>query len=189
MNPVAPEVRLQALLDAIAASLQGPQLFPDVRLHLDPYDISDVMKESFRPPAGRIFVLRMEPSLRPGGASDVELYLAVAAIAGRTGRADIATASADRRAMALIMAAASKIQSDPYFGQVQVTAARLDGFRVATSEKSNEKGLAINLLTFSITILAAIPEWSAIATVMDISRPAGLGIEVNGAALGSEIDP
>jgi hypothetical protein len=189
MTGLSPEIRLQALLDAIAASLQGPQLFPDVRLHLDPYDISDVLKESFRPPAGRIFVLKMEPALRPGGESDVELTLAVAAIAGRSGRPDPATASADRQAMALIMAAAAKIQSDPYFGQAQITAARLEGFRVATSEKSNDKGLAITLLTFSTTILAAIPEWSAIGGVMAASRPAGLGLGINGATLGSEIDP
>lgn len=189
MNAVSPEVRLQALLDAVATSLQGPQLFPDVRLHLDPYDISDVLKESFRPPAGRIFVLKMEPSLRPGGESDIELTLAIAAIAGRTGRADTTVASADRKALALIMAAASKIHSDPYFGQAQITAARLEGFRVATSEKSNDKGLAITLLTFSTTLLAAIPEWSAIAALMDPVRPAGLGAAINGAALGQDIDP
>lgn len=170
----APEIRLQALLDAILAALTGTGLFPDARLHLDPYDISDVMRESFKPPAARLFVLKMEPALAADETADVELSLAVAAIAGRTGRPDPTKASADQAALGLILRTASLIRSDPYFGQAQLTAARLEGFRVAVSEKSNDKGLAITLLTFSTTLLRMIPEWSGSAALFDAGRPAAL---------------
>jgi hypothetical protein len=82
--------------------------------------------------------------------------------------------------MSLILNAAAVIRQDPYFGQTRLTAARLEGFRVATSEKSNDKGLAITLLQVSSTLLHLIPEWAPVAAMVDGTRPPGAGLTVNG---------
>lgn len=168
----APEIRLQGYFDAVRRMLEGSGLFPDVRMQFDSYDLADVMTESFRPPAARVFVLKMEPQQEAAGASSVEIGFTIAAVAGRTGRADVRIASADIEASRLILLTAARIQADPYFGQVRCTAARIDGFRVAVSEKANKQGLAVMLLSFTATLLELIPTWDPVAALMDATRPA-----------------
>ena len=171
--------RLLGFLDGVKVSLEGSGLFEDVRLSLDPYAVEDITKENTRMPAARIFVLRMASEQQGRSSRDLTVTLGIAVLARREGRPDLSVASADIMALGLTLDVASLIQHDPYFGMTQITAAKDEGYRVVTSEKSNDKALAITLLQVSTTLLELIPVWPGAADIFDATRHAGTGLTIN----------
>jgi len=151
-------MRVTELLDAIAAALRNSKLFADVRVHLDPYDLEDITVESFKPPAARVLFTVGKPIHRANGSMDLDCTVSLAIITKRAGRPDPAFASADVTALNLTLATCQIVQNDPYFGLGKLTAAQVDGFKVAVSEKANEKGLAITVIIFHSTLLTVVEE-------------------------------
>jgi hypothetical protein len=125
----------------------------------------------------------MDNDPQANSSKDISVTLGIACITSRTGRVDLKLASADLAAIGLMFDVASLVQADPYFGLTQLTAAKLEGFRPAVSEKSNDKGIAITLLQVGSTLLDLIPVWPGAATIFDATRSAGTGLTVNGAPL------
>lgn len=151
-------MRIVDLLNAVAETLRTSEKFDNVRVQLDPYDLEDVVKESFQPPTARVLFSLAKPIHRAPGSVDLECAVTVAIITARTGRADPNFASADIAALDLALQTSQLINDDPYFGLTGLTAAVLDGFKVAVSEKANDKGLAITIVMFKTTLLEVIAE-------------------------------
>jgi hypothetical protein len=176
-------MRLQDYLEAVTGAIEASGLFVDVRLHLDPYGIDDVLKENFKVPAARVFLLKMETPAQASSARDLKVTIAVAVVAGREGRPDPRIASADIAAMGLVIDVAALIHADPYFGLAMLTQAQVEEMRIAVSEKSSGKGLAITLLQATSTLLKLIPEWPGAAAAFDATRPAEASLVLNGEAM------
>lgn len=150
--------RIVTFLDAIAAKIRESNLFLDVRTQLDPYDLADVTLESFRAPAARILFTTAKPVPRAVGSFNLDCIVTIAIIAKRQGRQTTEFASADLAALDLALAVSQLVNNDPYFGLGQLTAAILDGFKVAVSETANAKGLAITVVMFRSTLLDVVVE-------------------------------
>jgi hypothetical protein len=171
--------RFHAFLDGAVRALEGMAQFDNVRLQLDPYAIDDVLKENFKVPAARLFLLKSDPSLNATSSCDMDMVLAVAIIAGRSGRPDPKLASADLEASGLAFDVMAGINADPYLGMAQLTAVKIDGFRPVLSEKSNDKALAIVIVQLSTTLLQIIPERPLVAVVLDATRSSSTGLTLN----------
>jgi hypothetical protein len=172
--------RFDRYLDSVKTSIEGSGLFEDVRVQLDPFALDDVMKENFKAPACRIFILKMDPEEQARSSQNVGVTLGLACIAKRSGRPDLTLASADIDAAGLMFDLAALIQHDPYFSLTQITAAKIEGYRPAVSEKSNDKGLAITLLQVKSVLLEMIPVWPGAAGIFDIARSPATGLTING---------
>lgn len=164
-------MRLTEFLDAVATALRNSNLFVDVRVHLDPYDLGDVTVESFKAPAARVLFTVGKPAHRANGSMDLDCTVSIAVITKRTGRADPAFASADVAALNLTLAACQVVQDNPYFGLGKLTAAQVEGIKVAVSEKANEKGLAITVILFRSTLLEVVIEREAIGQLIGTRLP------------------
>lgn len=167
--------RVQILLDAVAAMLSAAvtsdcKIFADVRVQLDPYDLEDVTRESFRSPAARVLFTVGKPIPKATGGLDLECTVSIAIISSRSGRADPTVASADAKALDLALMVSQLIADDPYFGLGRMTAAQIEGFKVAVSEKANERGLAITLVMFKATLLDVVIERPIIAAAAETGR-------------------
>lgn len=156
--------RVQQLLDAIEGQLKaarddGRPLFTGVKIQLDPYDLTDVMRESFVAPAARVLLTTAKPEFRPRGACDLDCTVTIAVITKTT-----TAAGADAAGLDLILRVAQLVNDDPYFGLTSKTkAASLDGIRVAVSEAANTKRLAIVLLLVKVCLLDVITARDAVA--------------------------
>ena len=172
--------RLQDYLAAVVATLKASGLFLDVRVQLDAYAFDDVLKENFRTPAARVFVLKCEPEEHLSSGFNINMSLGLVVITKREGRPDFEIATADMAAVSLVMDLAAYVQANRYFGLCQLTAAKLEGFRMVASESSTKGGVAITMLQISSTLLDMIPAWDGAAQLFDAARPDGLGLMLNG---------
>jgi hypothetical protein len=173
--------RFDAYFSGVKQAIEGSDLFEDVRVQLDPFALDDVMKENFKTPACRIFILKMDPNPQASSAQHVAVTLGLLCIAKREGRPDLTLASADLTASGLMFDLAALIQADPYFGLTQLTAAKIEGYRPAVSEKSNTSGLAMTLVQVSSTLLDLIPVWPGAASIFDATRSNDTGLTINDA--------
>jgi hypothetical protein len=175
-------VRLVGYLNAVATRLKDGGVCPDVQVHLDPVDLDALLTQSVRETALRVVFLGATAAPGLDGAQDLDISVAIVAVAGREGRADPAIASADVRVLQLLLDAMALVVADPYFGEVRVTAARTAGLRVAVSERSpdNKSGLAIALVEVSARLLSLVPAWPQLDAVFGTVRPAASPITIDG---------
>lgn len=150
--------RIEGWLNGLRAALEEASLFVDVRVHLDPYDIEEALKESFRTPAARVVFGLGQPEAEASGGMALRLVGAVVIITGREGRANPVLASADARALELSQAVAQRIAETPYLGQARAGAAQVTGIKVALSEKTGKDGLAITV----VEIEGRLHDWVAV---------------------------
>lgn len=168
--------RIITLLEAVAACLREAKgadnraVFTDVRIQLDPYDLEDVTKESFRAPAARVLFTTAKPLPNATGGLNLDCTVTIAIISRREGRPNPELASADAAALDLCLFASQLITNDPYFGLGKLQAAQIEGLKVAVSEKANEKGLAVTLVLFRSTLLDVVVERSLIAAAAETGR-------------------
>jgi hypothetical protein len=164
--------RIEAWLNALRAAIEGTGLFQDVRVHLDPYDIEEVLKESFKPPAARVVFGLGQPEPEASGGLGLRMVAAIVIITGREGRPDPALASADARALELSQVVAQHVADAPYLGQARSAAVQVTGLKVALSEKTSKQGLAITV----IEIEGRLHEWVSVrdpvAEMFSGARPA-----------------
>lgn len=163
--------RIEAYLNGLREAFEGSALFEDVRVHLDPYEIEDVTKESFKAPAARIVFAIGNTEPEAEGGLSLRLRWIVAIITRREGRADPSFLSADAKSLDLARAAAQLITDDAYFGQVQATAAEIKALKVALSELSSKHGLAITLLECEARLLRWVTTRDPIAELFSATRP------------------
>jgi hypothetical protein len=168
--------RIMALLEAVAGMLRAAKLpdhrplFSDVRVQLDPYDLDDVTRESFRAPASRVLFTTAKPVPRAIGTMDLECLVTIAVITKREGRPNSEVATADASALDYALVVAQLVADDPYFGLGKLTAVQVEGLKVAVSEKANEKGLAITLVLFRTTLLEVVLERNLVAQAAETGR-------------------
>lgn len=185
--------RISDILDAIDGRLRAAQtadgvpVFADVRIHLDPYTLDDLLRESVRVPAARILLVDAKPERNAGGSLNLACRLAIVIVAGREGRHDERVASADLAALELALVAAGIVHDDPYFGIGRLRAAQVGELGITMSEraKGNTRGAAISAVNVSTVLLDVIPEPAVIARAAATGRNswAPAGLEINGVAV------
>lgn len=167
--------RLSDLLIAIGNQLRAltdqadQQVFTEVRVELDRYDLSDLLKDSTRAPTARVCFMRSKPVKTAGADLDLDVSVAIVVVAGRVGQASREFSSADLAALGLLDACSISIMLDPYVGLTKLQQAELGDQLVAVSEQSNDKGIAIALMEVKWRLLEVL-----------LARPsiqAGLGNE------------
>ena len=164
--------RLTTYLDAVASALRQAGRFADVRIHLDLFDLDDVLKETFRTPAARIIWAGGKPEPGANGGVDLASSIVIAVICRREGRPDPQFTSADRSALTLSIDLISTINIDPYFGQPKVTPATPRGIKVAISEKNSKDGIAVVLVELGAVFLAAAEAYDPVRrALMSADQP------------------
>lgn len=181
----AVDTRLRA-----ARTADDAPVFADVRIHLDPYSLDDLLRESVRVPAARVLLVDAKPERNAGGSLNLHCRLAVVIIAGREGRHDERVSSADLAALELALVAAEIVHGDPYFGLGRLRAAQVGELGITMSEraKGNTRGAAISAVNLSTVLLDVVPEPAIIARAAATGRNpwTPVGLEVNGTAISNE---
>lgn len=183
--------RVADLLEAIRARLaaartvgDGP-VFADVRTHLDPYTLDDLMRESIQPPAARVVLVDVKPEPNAIGSLSLVCRIAIVVVTAREGRYDERIPSADLAALELAILAGTLVHRDPYFGLGKIGAAQVREIGVTVSEraKGNARGVAIAATNLTSTLLDVIPEPALVSEAATIGRepwPPVTGLMING---------
>ena len=169
--------RVTSYLGAIKTALDATSMFQNVRIHVDPFDMADVLKETFKTPAARVIFALGKPEANADGGYDCRLHFVIAVITGRTGRPAPDMASADDAAMTLTFDTMSAITADPYFNQVKVSPAKPTAVRVAISEKNSKEGLAIVVVEYQALMLKMVPAWPEISAMFTAGGTVTLGLD------------
>jgi len=144
--------RLEELLTAIGAQLRtlkneaASNVFTEVRVELDRFDLSDLLKDSTRAPTARVCFMRAKPVKRLDGGYDQDVSVALVVVAGPIGQASREFSSADLHALRLLDACSLSIMDNPYLGLGRLQEAELGDQLVAVSAQSNSTGFAIALM-------------------------------------------
>lgn len=144
--------RLAELLTAIGGALrnlrdaQDKRIFTEVRVELDRYDLSDLLKDSTKAPTARVCFMRGKPVKNTDSGFDLDVSVAIVVVAGREGRPNSEFSSADLAALNLLDLCSAEILRDPYVGLGKLQEADLGDQLVALAEQSSDKGMAIALM-------------------------------------------
>lgn len=164
--------RLSELLVAIGDQLRalkdevGKNVFTEVRVELDRYDLSDLLKDSTKAPTARVCFMRSKPVKTAGADLDLDVSVAIIVVAGRVGQASREFSSADLAALQLLDACSISIMLSPYVGLTKLQQAELGDQLVAVSEQSTDKGVAIALLEVKWRLLEALLARPAIQSAL-----------------------
>ena len=144
--------RIQSYLDSVEAALKavkagGKPVFNDVRVQLDPFDLEDVLKQSFKAPAARVLLARWKFHRNPDRALDIICDMAIAVVTKRQGNQ-----AADTLALDLSVVVHELVDGNRW-GQTSITAPADLTARVAVQPSIENKGLSIVLLGFQQKLL------------------------------------
>lgn len=168
--------RLSELLVAIGAQLRalkdeaGKNVFTEVRVELDRYDLSDLLKDSTKAPTARVCFMRSKPVKTAGADLDLDVSVAIIVVAGRVGQASREFSSADLAALQLLDACSVSLMLNPYVGLTRLQQAELGDQLVAVSEQSTDKGVAIALLEVKWRLLEALLARPVIQAALETGR-------------------
>jgi hypothetical protein len=175
---------IPGLLTGIAATLRQAMPDLDVRVQLDPFDVDGLIaNESFRDIAARVVFATATPVRRAGGGYDLDVGCGVFLAAGRQGRADPTRASADLACMDRALQAYRALAADPYVGLGKLAEIQLLPLRVLTSERSNEKGIALVAIELATTLYDALDPRAAVSLLTDPIAHAWTQFSINGGAV------
>lgn len=179
--------RLSELLLAIGTQLRGLKdqankpVFTEVRVELDRFDLSDLMKDSTKAPTARVCFMRAKPVKTAGADLDLDVSVAIVVVSGRVGQPSREFSSADFGALQLLDACSLSLMLDPYVGLTKLQQAELGDQLVAVSEQSNDKGVAIALMEVKWRLLEALLARPAIQSSLGNGGPDPIpaGYQVN----------
>lgn len=179
--------RLAELLLAIGTQLRGLKdpankaVFTEVRVELDRFDLSDLMKDSTKAPTARVCFMRAKPVKTATAVLDLDVSVAIVVVAGRVGQAQREFSSADMFALQLLDACSLSLMSDPYVGLTKLQQAELGDQLVAVSEQSSGTGTAIALMEVKWRLLEALLARPAIQSALGTggTDPVPTGYQVN----------
>lgn len=156
---------LAAVTDRLAAARRedDTKLFTGVRYELGRYDFADLLQESVRAPAARVCLLRAKPVPRADAGLDLDVSVAIAVVAGRSGRADPKASSADKVAIELLDGSTIALMLDPYVGLTKLQAAEFGDQLVVVSDGDSENTAGISIALMEV-------KWRLLET--HIARPA-----------------
>ena len=145
--------RLMELLAGVEAGLKAPSpaLFRDVRVQIDPVDLEDIAKQSFRTPAARVVFAEGRSIRNPDRSLNLDCGLAVAVMARREGDRPADVIVAD-----LLIAAAGLVDNNRW-GLTRIGFPRDLVFRVVVEPGVENKGLSIGLLVFRQRLVRVTP--------------------------------
>jgi len=179
--------RLSELLTAIGTQLRalkdeaGKNVFTEVRVELDRYDLSDLLKDSTRAPTARVCFMRSKPVKTAGADLDLDVSVAIVVVAGRVGQQSREFSSADLAALQLLDACSVSLMLAPYVGLTRLQQAELGDQLVAISEQSSGTGHAIALMEVKWRLLEALLARPAIQSALGTGGPDAIlsGYQVN----------